>query len=232
MLFALVIASAFLGMAVFTLSGEQLSQKWNVDRVFLMHLIAFVSLQGAALIWTQLFLDSHDVSWSEGFGFNRSPLRSVGIGCATIAVALPVALVGIGGLISLLVKRLGIDLQPQAAVELVKNTKSPLELVVLGFAAVVLAPVAEEVLFRGVLFTALRQRGYEVGAWLGTSVLFAVIHGNVAALLPLMFLAVVFAWLYVRTGNLLASITAHCVFNGLNFWLLVASPKWLQKWMN
>jgi uncharacterized protein len=232
MLLALVFASAFLGLLAFKVFGDRVAQRWNLDRTYLMHIVAFVSLQGLALVWIQFFLDSHDVTWSEAFGFNRAPARSTGIGCATIAVALPVALIVIGNFISWLLKRAGIDIQPQTAVELVKSTRSPAQLAILGFAAVVLAPVAEEILFRGVLFQALRQRGYEVSAWLGTSFLFALIHGNLAALFPLMFLAVVFAWLYARTGNLLASITAHSVFNGLNFWLLVANPKWLEKFTN
>jgi membrane protease YdiL (CAAX protease family) len=64
----------------------------------------------------------------------------------------------------------------------------------------------------------------------GTSALFAFIHFNVAALLPLFVLAMVWTWLYERTGNLLASIAGHVIFNGVNFALLAANvPEWLEK---
>jgi membrane protease YdiL (CAAX protease family) len=232
MLLVMIFTGVCLGSLLLQVFGERVMQQWRIDRSFMLHLVAFLSLQGLSLIWMQFFLTAHQVSWAEAFGFMRAPGRSVSIGLITIIVALPVALLGLGTLVNLLMKLFGIDPQPQMTVELVQNTSSPAQLWVLGFAAVVLAPIAEEVLFRGVLFTALRQRGHTTAAWLGTSLLFGAIHMNFAALLPLMFLALVFAWLYVRTGNLLASITAHCVFNGLNFWALVASPKWLQKWMN
>jgi uncharacterized protein len=232
MLLVMVFTSVCLGNLLFSIFGDRIVTRWNLERVFVLHLVAFVSLQGLSLIWVHFFLRAHEMSWNEAFGFNRASLRSILTGLITVAIALPIALVGIGTLVSWLLKLVGIDPQPQMTVELVQNTSSPIQLIVLGFAAIVLAPVAEELLFRGVLFTALRQRGYSAVAWIGTSLLFGIIHGNLAALFPLMFLALVFTWLYVRTGNLLASITAHCVFNALNFSLLVANPKWLQKFLN
>jgi membrane protease YdiL (CAAX protease family) len=40
---------------------------------------------------------------------------------------------------------------------------------------------------------------------------------NVAIFLPLLVLAVILTFLYEHTGNLLAAITAHAVFNAMNF---------------
>ena len=47
----------------------------------------------------------------------------------------------------------------------------------------------------------------------GSAVFFGLIHVNAAAFLPLTLFGLVLAWLYERTGNLLASITAHALFN-------------------
>ena len=91
---------------------------------------------------------------------------------------------------------------------------------------VVLAPLAEEVVFRGVLLPWLSARfGVTVGV-IGSSVLFAGIHLHVPSMLPLFILAiglsVVFAW----TRSLLSCIFLHAVFNAftlVNF-LLSYSP--------
>ena len=87
----------------------------------------------------------------------------------------------------------------------------------LGAAAVLLAPVAEEALFRGIIYPAIKQFGYPRLALWGTSLLFAAVHMNVVTFVPLATLAVVLTMLYERTDNLLAPITAHVLFNALNF---------------
>jgi membrane protease YdiL (CAAX protease family) len=55
--------------------------------------------------------------------------------------------------------------------------------------------------------------------------LFGVIHFNLSSLVPLTVLALILIWLYEYTGNLLAPIAAHCVFNGANFVALFFQQK-------
>jgi len=83
--------------------------------------------------------------------------------------------------------------------------------------AIGIAPVAEELLFRGILYPAIKQAGFPGVALWGTSLLFAAIHVNLGIFVPLLLLALVLAQLYERTGNLLAPITAHALFNAFNF---------------
>jgi membrane protease YdiL (CAAX protease family) len=94
------------------------------------------------------------------------------------------------------------------------------QLAVLGFVTILLAPLAEEVLFRGILYPWIKQIGFPRLALWGTSLLFAVVHMNLVTLLPLLLLALLLAQLYERTDNLLAPISAHALFNALNFGLL------------
>jgi len=87
--------------------------------------------------------------------------------------------------------------------------------IVSGFViAAVLAPVFEELVFRGFLFGFLRSRS---GAWpaaLLSSGIFAAVHGYSGEGLVIVFLyGLVFAWLYHRSGSLLPGIVAHGVFN-------------------
>jgi len=88
------------------------------------------------------------------------------------------------------------------------------------FFAMVLAPVAEEFIFRGVLYPFVRQLGWPRLAWFGVSFLFALIHVNAVTFVPLLVLALVFVWLYEKTDCLLAPIAAHCLFNTANLVIL------------
>jgi membrane protease YdiL (CAAX protease family) len=87
--------------------------------------------------------------------------------------------------------------------------------------AVVLAPITEEIVFRGVLFRALTDR---VGMWAAaalSSAVFAVIHFEVLfsqplALVGLFTVGMALAIAYHRTGSLLVPIVGHAVFNGVS----------------
>lgn len=84
------------------------------------------------------------------------------------------------------------------------------------FAFVLLAPVAEELFFRGVVFNAwLRERG-RTWAYVGSALLFAVIHLSVVTVLPIFLLGLALAWVYRRTGSLLAPMAMHATVNGIS----------------
>lgn len=97
---------------------------------------------------------------------------------------------------------------------------------------VLLAPLAEEIIFRGVLFQGLRCRtGFWVAA-LGSAVLFTVPHlvegGGLLAggiissgILPL---GVVFAALVERRGSLAPAVLAHATYNAISVVTLILMP--------
>ena len=78
------------------------------------------------------------------------------------------------------------------------------------------APVLEELLFRSVLFGGLAKIMPLWPAIVLSGFIFAVIHVNAATLIPLWFLGTAFAWLYARTGTLLAPMAVHMTFNAVN----------------
>lgn len=79
---------------------------------------------------------------------------------------------------------------------------------------VILAPIVEELLFRGVGFGLLRRLGPAV-AILGTAFAFAAIHGLFEAF-PLLFLfGAGLAWLRERSGSVYPCIVLHGLFNGI-----------------
>jgi membrane protease YdiL (CAAX protease family) len=90
------------------------------------------------------------------------------------------------------------------------------------FMAVVLAPVFEECLFRGILFPLFaRKLGLGSGIFI-SSLLFASIHFHAPSLVPLCVVAIGFAMGYLVSGSLWVPVTMHALFNGVNLGLLMA----------
>jgi len=78
--------------------------------------------------------------------------------------------------------------------------------------AVVLAPLFEEFIFRGLVFRGLRQTMGVSGAVLVSALVFAVVH-PVASFVPVFGLGVAAALAYERTGWLLSPLLAHATYN-------------------
>lgn len=85
----------------------------------------------------------------------------------------------------------------------------------------VAAPVAEELVFRGILFRVARDRWGAARAAALTALFFGVAHWQPWSLFGLVGLGVVLALLYHRTGSLLAPIAAHGVHNVVSLLLLL-----------
>lgn len=99
--------------------------------------------------------------------------------------------------------------------------ESPLEIgdesaISLLVLAIVAAPLFEEFIFRGLVYTGLRRSTGPVVAVLGSAALFAMVHPPVSVL-PVFGLGVVAAWSFERTRSLVAPIAAHALYNGLVF---------------
>lgn len=183
-------------------------------------LVATLSFQGAACGLMFVFLMFHNVNWRELFGLRDPKLvRSLLLGAAVVTVAFPIVLV-LQQVSVMALERVGWHPEDQRAVDLLVSAKSFWLRGYLVFFAVVLAPVAEEFLFRGVLFPFVKQLGWPRFAWLGVSLLFAAIHVNLPTLVPLFALALVLTWLYDRTDCLLVPIAAHSLFNTANVIIL------------
>ena len=84
------------------------------------------------------------------------------------------------------------------------------------FLLVVIAPITEETLFRGIILRGLLSRYRPATAVSLSAFLFGVIHANPWQLLSAFFLGLVFGWFYLRTGSLLLCVLAHAMANGLS----------------
>jgi membrane protease YdiL (CAAX protease family) len=82
-------------------------------------------------------------------------------------------------------------------------------------------PAIEETLFRSVLFGALRRQWACLPAAAVSAAVFAVAHMHFAGLATYFMLGLLFAYLYERSGSLIAPWAAHGAFNGFNLAILL-----------
>jgi membrane protease YdiL (CAAX protease family) len=213
--FLLMIFCLYLGLTLSAFaqyfSGERAS-----DNPTLRTVVATLSFQGAALVLIWRFVREHQMRWRDAFGFSANWKIAVPLGVVVACIFLPLSQV-LQLASAEIMSRLRVTPEIQPAMQALKDTVTWVDRLTLGVVAIGLAPLAEESLFRGILYPAVKQAGFPRLALWGTSLLFAVVHWNMATFLPLLLLAIALALLYEKTGNLLAPITAHATFNALNF---------------
>lgn len=150
--------------------------------------------------------------------------RDLLFGVAAYIRVLPLVLAAILT-VALVLAKLGVSFERSAvqemAAESVRNAAS-----VIAFAAMAsaVAPVLEETLFRGLLYTALRER---LGFWpagMISAVCFAMMHAP-AARLPTAVLGMALAWMYERSGSLVPAIGAHALHNALFYGALLLASR-------
>ena len=181
--------------------------------------VASVSFQGAGLILIARFLREHQVSWSEAFGFANRRRKALLLGVVVALIFLPVGwgLQQASALVMTHLPFFKLHPEEQLPVRVLRASLSWPGRIALGATAILLAPLAEEILFRGIIYPAVKQAGYPHLALWGSVLLFAAIHMNAVTFLPLALLALLLTALYEWTDNLLAPISAHALFNALNF---------------
>ena len=136
--------------------------------------------------------------------------RSAAIGLA-LAIPAWVTVTLLANLAATVLKALGIQ-QDTGIVDTVMQRGDP---TVIVLAVVVVAPIAEELFFRGVVYNAWER---EHGTWFavfGSAGLFALIHGSIFLLLPIFVLGVALALLYRATRSLPATMLMHAGFNAM-----------------
>jgi membrane protease YdiL (CAAX protease family) len=90
---------------------------------------------------------------------------------------------------------------------------------VVAFAGVVVAPITEEIIFRGFVYPTLRRYAGPLGSIAVSAVVFALLH-EATAFLPILVIGGLLAFLYERTGSLVAPVAAHATNNLYTFLLL------------
>jgi membrane protease YdiL (CAAX protease family) len=188
-------------------------------------IIAGLSFQGAALLLIAHFVCEHGVSWTEAFGLANHCRQAIMLGVILACLFLPLGmgLQWLSGQVMVQLPGLQLKPQQQEAVQTLQMAVTWINRLALAAVTIVLAPAAEEMLFRGILYPWIKQAGFPRLALWGTALFFAAIHMNLVTFVPLLVLALGLTLLYERTDNLWAPITAHALFNAMNFVILYSS---------
>lgn len=99
----------------------------------------------------------------------------------------------------------------------------------LGYMAVgVLAPIAEEIVFRGAILRRLADAMGHRRRWVAitlTALLFGIVHNNMAQGLNAFIIGLMLGWMYVRTGSIVPGIVFHWANNSIAFLLYRSMPQ-------
>jgi len=225
----LVMACVYPGLILGALA-EHLAGSHSGGSEVLRMIVATLSFQGAALVLTWLFLRDHGETWADGFGFPTKLTNSVLIGVLGACIFLPLGWCLQTLSIDLIqhIPRHPIKPEEQESVQALRIATSWFHRILLAVVTILLAPVAEEMLFRGICYPWIKRLGFpRLALWL-TSILFAAMHMNLATFVPLFVLSIGLIIMYEKTGNLLAPITTHALFNAANFFALYVLEKQLS----
>ena len=101
--------------------------------------------------------------------------------------------------------------------ELVLESRDPLALSLLAMTAVVLAPLFEEVIFRGTLLPVLARRTGSLTGVVLSGLLFGMAHISIGELAPLTVLGIGLALLRLSSGRLFPCVLMHALWNAVTF---------------
>jgi membrane protease YdiL (CAAX protease family) len=184
----------------------------------LLSILAISVAVGIPLLYLKRMHPRVGLTWADA-GFRCQNLRlEIGWGIVGYLIALPLLIAA--SLLSSWLFR-GIDTPLNPVVTEMASSPGLLLVLLIFLQAVILAPVTEEMMFRGIFYQGLLGRMSRTMALVLCSAVFAILHPQ----LPLGFLGIftlgmVFNLLFVLRGSLIAPILAHAINNGVVFTML------------
>lgn len=101
------------------------------------------------------------------------------------------------------------------SIELMIEQAGYLQIGMIFLAIVVLAPIVEEILFRGILFNLIAKRKSTLFAMITSSLIFGFLHAE--TMVPTAVIGFVLCFIYHKTGNLYLAMGAHAFNNFIAF---------------
>jgi len=190
-------------------------------------IINIIFVQCSMVILIGILLFRYRINWNSAFGKLKDGPWVISLSCL-IGLGFIIPAFGLNFISQIIVTALGGEVTTQEAVKMVSNSGSSTELILQALSVVILAPIAEELFFRGVVYTAIKQAGYPGLAVGFSAIFFASIHGSLTLILPLTLLAIVLIWIYEKTGSIFAPILVHATFNAVNFTMIKLLPEMMN----
>jgi uncharacterized protein len=167
---------------------------------------------------TASFIASVGLAWWLGIKRARGRPADLGLANMRLALDLPLALLGefvvfiaLAVYSLILIRGLGLSMPEQPVVEMFGRQADGIFMAVLFI--VVLAPIGEEIFFRGFLYTAFRRRWGLGPAMAISSGVFAVFHLEPLLFVPMFIIGLILAALFEYRRSLAPAIFLHAINN-------------------
>jgi|SRR3972149_3254751 len=147
--------------------------------------------------------------------------RDVKIGLKHYLIVLPIIILA-GFVVDFVLRIFGIEPEQQDIISKILNEDSLGVLTFMFFFGMLAAPVVEELLFRGFLQSAVKTTFGKLKAILISGFLFALVHLNAHVFLQIFILGLLLAYLFEKTGSLIAPITVHICHNTATLAFLIS----------
>ncbi|MEA4924547.1 MAG: type II CAAX endopeptidase family protein [Syntrophomonadaceae bacterium] len=175
----------------------------------------FLTAFGVQFLATILFVYLLAVLFKQGkwsdLGLRPARLADLGI-YGILGGILLIIMVLIMGLV---LKYFQPDLQPQSIEELLRSASRLPDFLVLAAAATILAPISEEIFYRGMVYPLLRKYLGAAGGAVAAGMVFGLAHYDLWRALPLAVGGAALCYIYEKSGSILVSMAAHGVWNGI-----------------
>lgn len=206
------VAAAVL-VAWFALMGRDALTEQGERTVEFGHLVSGAAVYASIVIFLAGLLVYRNHRLSDVFGFGSVGFaRALGRSLLWLAAAYPLLML----VQAMVYGAAGGEMSPQEVVEFLENADTPRDRLAVLVMAVVVAPVAEEMIFRGYLYPVGKKYFGAFASMAATSLLFAVLHGHMGSLPALFTLAMCLGLAYEKSGTLLVPMIMHAVFNAIS----------------
>lgn len=111
----------------------------------------------------------------------------------------------------------------QSTVLLLRNGPADIKAAI-AVSAIIIAPLIEELMFRGYLYPVLKKYCGMLPSLVFTSILFGLIHKDIVAAIPLTVFSVLLILIYEKTRTLWAPIIAHAGLNASTVFATIFIP--------
>ena len=182
------------------------------DQIPVAQLAIAVGVDAGVLALIALLGRRRGSSWGEGFGMGFQQLEKAWLAPLFYLALLPALMLATqasGWLLELLT---GKEAELQKAAQFIAEGRPWLR-VAYATVAILVAPLFEEIMFRGLLFPYLVKRGGLAGGTAMVSLVFAGLHFHLPSFVPLALLSAGLCLAYWRTGSLWVGIGMHAIFN-------------------
>jgi hypothetical protein len=119
-------------------------------------------------------------------------------------------------------KFFGVQIKPHPVTEIIMNMDNKLLLYLLIIQITLLAPLTEELLFRGIIFNYLRKNFNWLISAITTSGIFAALHKNIFGFAGIFILSLSLCFLYEKKHKIINPIILHSIHNSLGVALMLS----------